>query len=70
MFVLMEVTDYEGSDLLGVYSSMEEAVVQAQRWLEAERFFDGLEIYALDVVAPALRAAISREPDWSDRVRA
>jgi hypothetical protein len=47
---------------------MEEAVVQAQRWLEAERFFDGLEIYALDVDAPALRAAISREPDWSYRV--
>lgn len=68
MFVLMEVTDYEGSDLLGVYSSMEEAVMQAQRWLEVERFFDGLEIYALDVDAPALRAAISREPDWSYRV--
>ena len=68
MFVLMEVTDYEGSDLLGVYSSMEEAIVQAQRWLETERPFDGLEIFALDVDAPALRAAISREPDWSYRV--
>lgn len=67
MFVLMEVTDYEGSDLLGVYSSMEEAVMEAQRWLEAERFFDGLEIYALEVGAPAARAAFV-SPIWSSRV--
>ena len=67
MFVLMECTDYEGSDLLGVYSSIEEAVVEAQRWLEAERFFDGLEIYALEVGAPAARAAFG-SPVWSHRV--
>lgn len=66
MFVLMESTDYEGSDLLGVYSSIEEAVVEAQRWLEAERFFDGLEIYALEVGAPAVRAAFV-SPVWSHR---
>ena len=66
MFVLMEVTDYEGSDLLGVYSSLEEAVMEAQRWLEAERFFDGLEIYALEVGAAAARASFS-SPVWAHR---
>ena len=68
MFVLMECSDYEGSDLLGVYSSLEEAVAEAQRWLEAERFFDGLEIYALEVGAPAARVAYKGSPVWSHRV--
>lgn len=67
MFALMECTDYEGSDLLGVYSSLEEAVMEAQRWLEAERFFDGLEVYALEVGAPAARATFG-SPVWSHRV--
>lgn len=67
MFALMVSTDYEGSDLLGVYSSLAAAVVQAQRFMESDEFWgDEVEIYEIPIDADAMHC-LHRSPAWSHR---
>lgn len=67
MFALMVSTDYEGSDLLGVYSSLSAAVVQAQRFMESDKFWgDEMVIYEMPIDADA-DSAYARRPTWSHR---
>ena len=67
MFALMVSTDYEGSDLLGVYSSLDRAVVQAQRFMESDDFWgDEVEIYEMPIDADAMHC-LFRGAVWSHR---
>lgn len=67
MFALMASTDYEGQDLLGVYSSLSAAVVQAQRAMESDEFWgDEMVIYEMPIDADADSVYASR-PTWSHR---
>ena len=68
MFALMASTDYEGQDLLGVYSSLSAAVVQAQRFMEADDLFwgDEMVIYEMPIDADA-DSVYARRPTWSHR---
>lgn len=58
MFALLVSIDYEGSDLLGLYSSVGHAIVAAQRYMDADEFWgDEMEISAMEVDAPATHRA-------------
>lgn len=54
MFTLMVSVDYEGSELLGLYSSVETAVAEAQHYMEANEFWgDEMEVASMTVDAEA-----------------
>lgn len=54
MFALMVSIDYEGSELLGLYSSVEAAVAAAQRYMEADELWgDEIEVLSMEVDAEA-----------------
>lgn len=54
MFALLVSVDYEGSDLLGLYSSVESAVAAAQRFMEADELWgDEMEVSAMELDAEA-----------------
>jgi hypothetical protein len=67
MFALMVSIDYEGSDLLGIYSTLDRAVVQAQRYIEDHGIFwgDSIEIYEMPIDADAMDTVMHRRPCWS-----
>lgn len=68
MFALMVSVDYEGSDLLGVYSSLSAAMVAAQRYMEADVAYwgDTMEIFEMAIDAEA-SDSFYRYPAWSHR---
>lgn len=67
MFALMVSVDWEGSDLLGVYSSLSAAMVQAQRYMEADELWgDTMEIFEMAIDAEA-SDSFYRYPAWSHR---
>lgn len=67
MFALMVSVDYEGSGLLGLYSSLEAAVAAAQRYMESYRVWgDTMEIYEMPIDADAAHSW-DRTPTWSYR---
>lgn len=66
MYVLQVSVDYEGGSLLGVYSSMDAALVSAQRYMETEDMWDTLDLYLVTVDAEPLDS-LFREPVWSTR---
>lgn len=67
MFALMVSVDYEGSDLLGVYSSLSAAMVAAQRYMEADELWgDTMEIFEMAIDAEA-SDSFYRYPAWSVR---
>lgn len=67
MFALMVSVDYEGSDLLGVYSSLSAAMVQAQRYMEKDELWgDTMEIFEMAIDAEA-SDSFYRYPAWSHR---
>lgn len=67
MFALMVSVDYEGSDLLGVYSSLSVAVVAAQRYMEADSLWgDTMDIYEMPIDADPVNV-YSRSATWSHR---
>ena len=62
IFVLMGEIDYEGSDLLGVYASEEEAINARNVYVRDTRYaaFDGYYIQRQVLGAPA-------NPEFTDR---
>ena len=67
MFALMVSVDYEGSDLLGLYSSLEVAVAQAQRYRESYIIWgDTLEVFHVEVDADPTDT-YTRQSVWSYR---
>ncbi len=65
MFALMVSIDYEGSDLLGIYSTLDRAVVQAQRYTERDSIWgDAIEIYEMPIDADAMDTVMHRRPCW------
>ena len=65
MFALMVSVDYEGSDLLGIYSTLDRAVVQAQRYTEGDSIWgDSIEIYEIPIDADATDSSMYRRPCW------
>lgn len=65
MFVLMVSVDYEGSELLGLYSSVEAAVVAAQRYMEADELFWGDEMEVVSMVLDSEAGPRSGSVVWS-----
>lgn len=58
MFALLVSVDYEGSELLGLYSSVEAAVAAAQRFMEANGMWgDEMEVFAMELDAEAQHGA-------------
>lgn len=58
MFALLVSVDYEGSELLGLYSSVEAAVAAAQRFMEANEIWgDEMEVFAMELDAEARERA-------------
>lgn len=54
MFALLVSVDYEGSDLVGLYSSVDAAVAAAQRYMEADELWgDEIEVLAMELDAEA-----------------
>jgi len=54
MFALLVSVDYEGSDLVGLYSSVESAVAAAQRYMEEDQYWgDEIEVLSMELDAPA-----------------
>ena len=55
VFVLMGEIDYEGSDLLGVYASFEEAITARNIYTRDRSFdpFDGYYVYRTTLGGPA-----------------
>ena len=66
MYVLQVSVDYEGGSLLGLYSSMDTAMVSAQRYMETEDMWDTLALYLVTVDAEPLDS-LFRDPVWSQR---
>lgn len=67
MFVLMVSVDYEGSDLLGLYSSVETAVAAAQRYMGSYIVWgDTMEVFHVEVDADPIDT-YSRQSVWSYR---
>ena len=66
MFALLVSIDYEGSDLVGLYSSVDAAVAAAQRYMEEDKFWgDEIEVLSMEVDAPAVHR--SGRIEWSHR---
>ena len=65
MFALMLCTQYEGSDLLGVYSTLDRAVEAAGAYGKATRMFDDwLEVHGLELDG-AVSHGFDRAAVWS-----
>ena len=68
MFALVVSVDYEGSELLGLYSSVEAAVEQAQRFMEADELWgDTMDVFRYEVDAAPLRSTFEAPSVWSHR---
>lgn len=65
MFALMLCTEYEGSDLLGVYSTLDRAVEAGEAYAKATRLFgDWLEVQELELDG-AVSHGFDRRASWS-----
>ena len=68
MYALIVSTDYEGSDFLGVYSSVEIAVEHAERIIAEEEFWgDVIEVFRYEVDADPRCSALSVNALWTHR---
>lgn len=66
MFALLVSVDYEGSDLVGLYSSVDLAVAAAQRYMEEDQYWgDEIEVLSMELDAPAMHR--SGRVVWSFR---
>lgn len=67
MFVLMVSVDYEGSGLVGLYSSVDAAVAAAQRYMESYNVWgDTMEVFHVEIDADPTDT-YSRQSVWSYR---
>jgi hypothetical protein len=64
MFVLLAVTHYEGADVIGVYTTLEKAQLQAKVYFAMQpRFWaDEVEVYQRVADAPFVKDS---DPVWS-----
>lgn len=68
MYALIVSTDYEGSDFLGIYSSVEAAVGHAERIIAEEEFWGHvIEVFRYEVDADPRCSSLSVGALWTHR---